>query len=126
MWVWAVAGVGAVYVYKKATAAQAPATTATTADTSYGTDQGYPAYAGYDSGAGGGGVAGGSYDAGGAAAPAATDTGLPTEIPLTYSGGPIPVKVTIKRPHRRHQRHPGKGKRGGRGAHYGGKGVGYK
>lgn len=92
-WVWIVVGVGAIYIYKRATAPKVPAEAVTTADSSYG-DEGYPAYAGY------GGTT--PYDAGGASV---SDSGIPESIPLTFEGE-IPVNVSIDRGGRRHDRNP--------------------
>jgi hypothetical protein len=96
-WVWIVIGVGAVYVYKKATAPEVPAASVTTSDTAYEPeDSGYPTYAGY------GGTYGG-YDAGGAS----VDTGsIPESIELVAPEGGIPVSVEIGRGGRRHDRNP--------------------
>ncbi len=104
VWAWALVGVGAVYVYKRATASRVPSTEAGGAATQQ--DQGYDSYGSYASGyqdtGGGGGATGYSSGAGGA-----VDTSsIPESIPLAYEGGAIPVKVTIKRPRRRHNRHP--------------------
>ncbi len=105
VWAWALVGVGAVYVYRKATASRVP-----TADVGAGAQDTYGSYAsGYqDTGYGGGG--GGSQLTGSSDGQAAAiDTsGIPESIPLSYEGGPIPVKVTIKRPRRRHNRQPPK------------------
>jgi hypothetical protein len=94
-WVWIAIGVGAVYVYKKATAPEAPAASVTTSDTAYD-DGEYPAYAGY------GGTYGG-YDAGGGS----VDTGsIPESIMLELPEGGIPINVEIDRGGRRHDRNP--------------------
>jgi hypothetical protein len=92
-WAWAAIGVGAVYVYKRATAPKVSADQTTTSDTGYGANDGYPLYAGSAGTA--------PYDAGGASAGGSA----PSSIPLTFEGS-IPVDVNIARPGRRHDRNP--------------------
>jgi hypothetical protein len=107
-YVWAIAGLGAWYLYSRATST-APKTAAVGgSDYGYGSASDYgttPSAAPYDTGAGAG-DSGGSFDAGGGA--------LPDSVPLAYSGEPIPVKVTVRRPRRRHNRSP----RGTGGTHH--------
>jgi hypothetical protein len=94
-WAWAAIGVGAVYVYKRATQPKVAADQATTSDEGYGANDGYPPYAGSsDSGAA-------PYDAGGSS----VGGSVPESIPLTFEGS-IPVDVSIARPGRRHDRNP--------------------
>jgi len=96
-WAWIVVGVGAVYVYKRATGAGAPADQVSTSDAAYGANDGYASYTGsgggYDAGAA-------SYDGGGGGAGS-----YPESIPLTFEGS-IPVDVSIARGGRRHDRNP--------------------
>jgi hypothetical protein len=102
IWVWGVAALGGYYLYRRATQSKATGAEAPAAS-DYGYESATPAYDSQGAYASDGG--GSAYDGGGAS---------PSSIPLEYSGQPIPVKVTIRRPHRRHQRGPKQGHEGPR------------
>jgi hypothetical protein len=105
VWVWAIVGVGAYYIYARATSTAPKTTAGGESDYGYGSASDYgmtPSAAPYD--AGGAGSSDGGYDAG--TGYDASGGAYPESIPLAYSGGAIPVKVTVKRPRRRHNRNP--------------------